>query len=49
MGAPYDPNIELEPNKILMWVAILVLAGFGTVFMIVKLGDTQADAATAGP
>jgi hypothetical protein len=47
MAAKFDPNIELDPNPILIWVAILVIAGFATVFMIVKTGDKKPDAAAA--
>jgi hypothetical protein len=51
MAAKFDPNIELNPNPILMWVVIMVFAGFGTVFFIVKTGDKkpEAGAATAAP
>lgn len=51
MAAKFDPNIELDPNPILTWVAILVLAGFGVVAMIIKTGDQkpEAPAATATP
>ena len=45
MAAKFDPNIELDPNPILIAVVALVLAGFATVFMIVKMGDPKADAA----
>lgn len=45
MAAKFDPNIELNPNPILMWVAILVLAGFGTVAMIILTGDKKPDTA----
>jgi len=44
---PLRPNIELNPNPILMWVAIFVLAAFGTVFMIIKTGDPKAADAPA--
>jgi hypothetical protein len=51
MAAKFDPNIELDPNPILIWVTILVLAGFGVVFMIIKTGDAgkEAPAAAATP
>jgi hypothetical protein len=45
MAAKFDPNIELNPNPILMWAVILVFAGFGTVYMIVKTGDKKPEAA----
>jgi hypothetical protein len=47
MAAKFDPNIELDPNPILIWAVILVIAGFGTVFMIVKTGDNKPAAAPA--
>lgn len=47
MAAKFDPNIELDPNPILVWITILVLAGFGVVFMIIKTGDQKPDAAAA--
>lgn len=52
MAAEFDPNIELNPNPILMWVTIFVLAAFGTVFMIITTGDPRpadAPAAAAAP
>ncbi|PRP90041.1 hypothetical protein ENSA5_68440 [Enhygromyxa salina] len=51
MAAKFDPNIELNPNPILLGVLVLVLAGFTTVFMIIKTGDTKPDtpAPTAQP
>ena len=45
MAAKFDPNIELNPNPIVMWVLIMVFAGFGTVFFIVKTGDKKPEAA----
>jgi hypothetical protein len=45
MAAKFDPNIELDPNPILIAVLILVFAGFGTVYMIIKTGDAKPDAA----
>jgi len=41
MSAKFDPNIELPPNPILIMVAILVIAAFGTVAMIIKTGDNK--------
>jgi hypothetical protein len=51
MAAQFDPNTELNPNPILWAVLILVLAGFGTVAMIILTGDKKPDAAatTATP
>lgn len=49
MSAKFDPNIELPPNPILMMAAILVIAAFGTVAMIIMTGDAKPEAAaTAG-
>lgn len=45
MAAKFDPNIELNPNPILLAAVILVIAGFATVFMIIKTGDKKPDAA----
>lgn len=51
MAAKFDPNIELNPTPILWAVGVLVVAGFLTVFMIIKTGDNKpgggAAAATA--
>ena len=47
MAASFDPNTELNPNPILIWVTILVLAGFGTVAMIILTGDAKPAAAAA--
>jgi hypothetical protein len=44
MAAKFDPNIELNPNPILWAVVLLVIAGFGTVYMIVMTGDKKPDA-----
>lgn len=41
MSAKFDPNIELPPNPILIVIAILVLAAFGTVAMIIVTGDNK--------
>jgi hypothetical protein len=41
MSAKFDPNIELSPNPILIFAAILVFAGFGTVAMIILTGDSK--------
>jgi hypothetical protein len=51
MAAKFDPNIELNPTPILWAVAILVAAGFLTVFVIIKTGDAKpgSAAATAAP
>ena len=46
--ADYDPNVELNPNPILLAVVLLVLAGFGVVYMIVATGDAKP-AATSAP
>ena len=45
MSAPYDPNLELNPNSLLMGVVIFVALGFATVFIIVKTGDPKPAAA----
>ena len=49
--AEYDPNIELNPNSVLIGALLLVLAGFGTVWMIIATGESgKAPAAqTAAP
>jgi hypothetical protein len=43
MAAKFDPNIELNPTPILWAVVLLVIAGFGTVYMIVTTGDKKPD------
>ncbi len=47
MGAPYDPNLELNPNPLLAAMALFVALGFLTVFIIVTTGDQKPDAAAA--
>jgi hypothetical protein len=47
MSAKFDPNIELPPNPILIFAAILVFAGIGTVAMIILTGDSKPDAPAA--
>ncbi len=49
MAAKFDPNIELNPNPLLIFITILVLAGFGVVVMIIMTGDPQTDEAAAAP
>lgn len=43
----FDPKTELNPNPILIGVALLVLAGIGTVGMIIHTGDPKAEPAPA--
>lgn len=45
MAAKFDPNIELNPNPILLMVVLLVLAGFTVVYGIIATGDAKPDAA----
>jgi hypothetical protein len=47
MAAKFDPNIELDPNPILIAVLLLVFAGFGTVYMIISTGEKKTNAAAA--
>jgi hypothetical protein len=47
MAAKFDPNIELNPNPILLMVTLLVLAGFAVVYIIVSTGEAKPDAAAA--
>lgn len=49
MAAKFDPTIELNPNPIIMWVVIFVIAGFATVFMIITTGDKKPDTAATAP
>jgi hypothetical protein len=51
MAAKFDPNIELNPTPVLWAVAIMVVVGFLTVFMIIKTADNKSSAAapTASP
>lgn len=46
-AAKFDPNIELNPNPILLMVAVLLFAGFGVVYMIVMTGDPKPEAPAA--
>lgn len=47
MTTKFDPNIELNPNPILLMVGVLVIAAFAVVVLIVKTGDVKPDAAAA--
>jgi hypothetical protein len=43
MAAKFDPNIELNPNGLLIMVAVLVFAGFAVVYAIVATGEAKPD------
>ncbi|PRQ01148.1 hypothetical protein [Enhygromyxa salina] len=45
MSVKFDPTIELNPNPILAMVLLLVVAGFGIVYVIVSTGDVKPEAA----
>jgi hypothetical protein len=47
MAAKFDPNIELNPNPVIMWILIFVIAAVGTVLMIIKTGDNKPGSAAA--
>jgi hypothetical protein len=49
MATKFDPNIELNPNPILIMVVLLVFAGFAVVYTIIATGEAKPDAAVVAP
>jgi hypothetical protein len=45
MPAKFDPNLELNPNPVILSIVVFVILAFGTVFMIIKTGDNKTGAA----